>query len=760
MRPLRTAVDVVAMATTVLVALVPLWAAYGDVAFWLAAGGGAVVGTGVALLCARLRWGLLPAGAVTVVAYFAFGGAFAVRDQALFGVLPGSQALATLAFGSVRVWKQALTLQPPLAGFTGLLIAPYLLALLASVIAASCALRLRCWGLALIAPAVVLVASVAFSTDRGFAPSLVGGVAAGIGIAWASWRTHRARAERSLTAPAPAPSEAASPRRRGVTVAAALAAAIVAVAAVGGAAAASTVGANRQVLRDHVQPPLDVHDYTTPLMSFRKLVTAQKKTTLFTVSGLPEGARVRLATLDLYDGVVYKVSGAGGAGSGVFAPVGDRLTTDASGPRAHVRVTVDALDGAWVPTAGYLTSIGFRGGDAPAQDAALHYDAATGTAVVTDGLDGRDTYAFTAVIPRTPSAAQLNHATVAHIALPAPFAVAAARTDAQTLTKGAATPIAQIRALVAGLRKGAFSNGVGDEAALSPSGHSDYRITQLLTARQMVGDDEQYAVAMALMARSLGIPARVVMGFHNSGAQPLATVTGADVHAWVEIPFDGYGWVAFDPTPPTDHHPTPQQQQQNQPLAQIAQPPQMPPHPPQLPPQNAHANGHDHPAPASAAWILLAVQITGVSLLVLLVLLGPSLAMGIARASRRKRRRRAAAAVDRMDGGWAEVVDAAVDMGTPMARGATRREQAAALQHAYPDAGTMTLAHRADSAVFGAGTPTDDDAARYWDDVRTATDRFGTASTRRQRWRARLAPRSLFAHRTRRLPFRRRKDDE
>jgi transglutaminase-like putative cysteine protease len=64
---------------------------------------------------------------------------------------------------------------------------------------------------------------------------------------------------------------------------------------------------------------------------------------------------------------------------------------------------------------------------------------------------------------------------------------------------------------------------------------------------------EQYASAMAVMLRTLGIPARVAIGFTDgfpsNGHQ---VITTQDAHAWVEVYFPGYGWVTFDPTPLTD----------------------------------------------------------------------------------------------------------------------------------------------------------------------------------------------------------------
>jgi hypothetical protein len=63
---------------------------------------------------------------------------------------------------------------------------------------------------------------------------------------------------------------------------------------------------------------------------------------------------------------------------------------------------------------------------------------------------------------------------------------------------------------------------------------------------------QSFAGAMTLMLRVLGIPARVAVGF-TSGSYDRKkrrwTVTDHDAHAWVEVWFDGYGWLPFDPTP-------------------------------------------------------------------------------------------------------------------------------------------------------------------------------------------------------------------
>ena len=65
------------------------------------------------------------------------------------------------------------------------------------------------------------------------------------------------------------------------------------------------------------------------------------------------------------------------------------------------------------------------------------------------------------------------------------------------------------------------------------------------------GDCEQFAPAFAVLARLLGIPSRVAIGFTGgtSAGHRLWQVTSADAHAWPELYFPGTGWVRFEPTP-------------------------------------------------------------------------------------------------------------------------------------------------------------------------------------------------------------------
>ena len=74
------------------------------------------------------------------------------------------------------------------------------------------------------------------------------------------------------------------------------------------------------------------------------------------------------------------------------------------------------------------------------------------------------------------------------------------------------------------------------------------------------------------MLRSLNIPTRLVSGYgpgttraqSGRGGQRQEEVTTSDAHSWVEAYFPGYGWIPFEPTPPSrqgNYQPFPRGQQ-------------------------------------------------------------------------------------------------------------------------------------------------------------------------------------------------------
>ncbi|QIK76834.1 transglutaminaseTgpA domain-containing protein [Nocardioides piscis] len=78
---------------------------------------------------------------------------------------------------------------------------------------------------------------------------------------------------------------------------------------------------------------------------------------------------------------------------------------------------------------------------------------------------------------------------------------------------------------------------------------SEGTLTEFLDER--VGYCEQFAASMAIMARVIGIPARVAVGFlrPDSVGPDTYEFSSHDLHAWPELFFPGAGWVRFEPTP-------------------------------------------------------------------------------------------------------------------------------------------------------------------------------------------------------------------
>ncbi len=115
-------------------------------------------------------------------------------------------------------------------------------------------------------------------------------------------------------------------------------------------------------------------------------------------------------------------------------------------------------------------------------------------------------------------------------------------------TAGQSSDYDRVVALQALFRNPANGFRYDDEAA-TPGINAPDALENFLRGR--VGFCEQYSSAMAAMARALGIPARVAVGFvpGRSLGGDRFEVTTDDAHAWPEVWFAGAGWVRFEPTP-------------------------------------------------------------------------------------------------------------------------------------------------------------------------------------------------------------------
>jgi hypothetical protein len=114
------------------------------------------------------------------------------------------------------------------------------------------------------------------------------------------------------------------------------------------------------------------------------------------------------------------------------------------------------------------------------------------------------------------------------------------------LVAGAQTPYQRVRAISDYLTD--RDNGFIYSLSTAP-GTSDDNLVNFLDLK--AGYCEQYAGAMAVMVRAAGVPARVALGYTPGQVQADRSrlITTDDAHAWVEVYFDGLGWVPFDPTP-------------------------------------------------------------------------------------------------------------------------------------------------------------------------------------------------------------------
>lgn len=113
---------------------------------------------------------------------------------------------------------------------------------------------------------------------------------------------------------------------------------------------------------------------------------------------------------------------------------------------------------------------------------------------------------------------------------------------AESVTADAATPYAKAKALESFLRQYEYSLDVNAPPA-------DQDVVDFFLFEQQVGYCDYYATAMTVMARHIGLPARMAIGFAAAptidGTQELR---GIDAHSWTEIHFGDYGWIEFEPT--------------------------------------------------------------------------------------------------------------------------------------------------------------------------------------------------------------------
>ena len=122
---------------------------------------------------------------------------------------------------------------------------------------------------------------------------------------------------------------------------------------------------------------------------------------------------------------------------------------------------------------------------------------------------------------------------------------------AKQITARAETPYDKARALEGYLRS--HYGYTLDLTGPPPSDPLAYFLFQ-----KRAGHCEYFAAAMTVMLRSVGVPARYINGFQTGEYNDVGgdfVVRASDAHSWVEAYFPSFGWMTFDPTPPSDEKP-------------------------------------------------------------------------------------------------------------------------------------------------------------------------------------------------------------
>ena len=252
---------------------------------------------------------------------------------------------------------------------------------------------------------------------------------------------------------------------------------------------------------------------------------------------------------------------------------------------------------------------------------------------------------------------------------------------AQAVTRGARTQYAIVVALESWFR----SAGGFRYTESPPSLRAGAPPLVDFVERTKAGYCQHYAGAMALMLRYLGIPARVAVGFTSGDYDEdnrRWTVTDHDAHAWVEVWFQGWGWLPFDPTPTRGAGASPYSTASSNPAVQTAIADLLRQElrrnvAPSGPAEGTQVEG-GRDVPGDLGGTVSAAARTGGSLLKLLGLLAVLALVGVALAKLGRRRiryltrdpRRVARAVR------AELAEYLLDQGLPVPRSATPYELA------------------------------------------------------------------------------------
>ncbi len=469
----------------------------------------------------------------------------------------------------------------------------------------------------------------------------------------------------------------------------------------------------------------------------------------FTVES-PERLSWRQVALDRFDGSQWTLESSSRAASRVLeaGPVDDNPTPDrpATVPQ---RFHLTGLTERWLPAAYAPVRISLP--DARVLPESLTLFNAD------DAVNGLQYDVESQVAPDVPTSTQIAGTSARlpdgfdrFLELPDDFPSSIRRT-ARDATAGAATPYDRAIQLRDFFTGGAFTYDLD-----VPAGSTTRAMEEFLSIKR--GFCQQFAGTYAAMARAVGLPSRVVVGF-NPGTYDVETrlfrVTDANAHAWVEVWLAGLGWTLFEPTPagnqpgatdpgiglPAVADPSDPQATTSTSTAPVTPTPTPAVTPPAGGGQRVSIDAPGGDADGSSnrtQWIALGVAA------VVLLLLAVRVGRGWFTRSRRRARRRNGPPRDAVVGAWAEALDRLDEHGIGAARADTPREVvlvAAPGSSGQPDtqAALSRLADATTLALWSDADPAPRDADRAWSDLEALEQSFRSHTRRRTRFRRALA---------------------
>ncbi|MCY1718060.1 MULTISPECIES: DUF3488 and transglutaminase-like domain-containing protein [unclassified Microbacterium] len=267
----------------------------------------------------------------------------------------------------------------------------------------------------------------------------------------------------------------------------------------------------------------------------------------------PTAPYLRAVTLSRFDGAVWQPDSFDTVAVPPSGAVFDRVGVDGDITLADwtTTVTVDQLDSPWLPVPYPASTVTGLNGDWLGMPQ-------NRTVVTRAGSTREQVYEVQANVPR-PTLEQIRSKTVggtdldpALTALPADVPAVIGDT-AREVTANAQTPYDKLVTLQNWFRSSQFRYSLDAPVDAGFDGAGLDAVAQFLQVR--AGYCVHYASAFAVMARTLGIPARIVIGYLPGTASSLPqqggteyTVTSSQLHSWPEVYFEGIGWVPFEPT--------------------------------------------------------------------------------------------------------------------------------------------------------------------------------------------------------------------